>query len=174
MVPIARGDYLLNRDGTCDYGEVTGPAEIDAREVPGKGNLIRTNQGGEGAYFQSISRKNARWPSKNGFGETKSNFGKPSERKQNSEKRQSRFSKAEYANMNGGCEQRGPGRGQSMNRPACFECGNTDLFKDQWHIWIAGTKRWTNTQPPSKKKGGKARNAERLKKVRRAQLCILS
>ena len=31
-------DYLLNRDGTCDYGRIIDPVEIEAYEVSGKHN----------------------------------------------------------------------------------------------------------------------------------------
>ena len=30
-------DYLINRDGTCDYGEIREQAKIEAYEVTGKG-----------------------------------------------------------------------------------------------------------------------------------------
>ena len=41
------GYYPLNREGVFYYGEIGGPTEIDAYEVFGKENLIRTRQGKE-------------------------------------------------------------------------------------------------------------------------------
>ena len=37
-------DYLLNRDGTCDYGEINDAAEIEVCEVVGKDDSTRKRQ----------------------------------------------------------------------------------------------------------------------------------
>ena len=51
-LPIARrGDYLLNRDGARDYGEINDSAEIEARAVSGEDNLTRKRQGEKGRTF---------------------------------------------------------------------------------------------------------------------------
>ena len=71
------------------------------------------------------------------------------------------FRKAEGLDLNGGSEQRGSGWCQSGNKPACFECENTDRFKDQRPIRLAKAKVWANTQPSSTKKGEMGRKAER-------------
>ena len=73
--------------------------------------------------------KNSRRAAENGFRGTKSNSGKPIGRKQNSEERQARLAKVEGLSLNGGFEQMRSGWPQSGNKPACFECGNTDRFK---------------------------------------------
>ena len=44
------GDYLLNRDGTCDYGEISDPSEIESYKVPG-GGFNTQAPGRRGAHF---------------------------------------------------------------------------------------------------------------------------
>ena len=87
------GNYLLNHDGACDYGEVIGHAEIGAPEVSGKGDLIRKHQGGRGVLssnFETIYTTACQ----NGFDVMKSNSGKPIGRKRNSDDPQSRLEKS--------------------------------------------------------------------------------
>ena len=83
----------------------------------------------------------------------KTNFGKPSDRKQNSEGRQTRLSDVDGANLNGDYEQRRSCLDQSGYKPACFDRGNTDRFKAQRPIWLAKTKRRGNTPPTYTKQG---------------------
>ena len=110
----------------------------------------------------------------NGFEETKSNSGRPNERKQNSDGDQARLSKVGCSNLTSGFGQRGSGPGKSGNKPACFKCGNTDRFRDRCPIWLAKTKRWTNTRHPSTKQGGGEKKGRGDEKVRVNQLGILS
>ena len=51
--------YLLNRDVTCDYGEIIDPIAIEVYKVPGRGFNSHA-PGRKGAYFQSIQRQNER------------------------------------------------------------------------------------------------------------------
>ena len=170
-------NYLVNRDGNCDYEEINDSAEIEVCEVAGQGFNPQL-PGREGAHFRSFTRKNARGRGGDGGYQNssrgvKTNFGKPIDREQNSEEFQARLAKVECVNLNGGFEQRRSGWGQPGNKPDCFECGNTDRFAAQFPTYPAKTKRWADTPPPSTKKGENERKAERMKKVRARQLCLL-
>ena len=81
-------------------------------------------------------------------------FGKPTDRKQNSEGRKSRLSKVGGVNSKGDFEQWRHGWDQAENKPARFECGNKERIKAQCPIWIAKTKRWANKNPTTKNTGG--------------------
>ena len=89
----------------------------------------------------------------------KANLGKTCERKQNSGDRQARLEKVEWVSLKGDFEQRRTGWGETENRPACFECGNTDRFKAQFRILAIKEreKRWTNVIPTTGKGGGTKR-----------------
>ena len=157
---IEVGGYLLNRDGALDYGEISGPAEIEAYEVSGKWNLIRNHQGKRNVLSGNFETKYT-GPIRKWFRGMKSNFWKPIDRKQNSGGgRQARLSKVGCLILKGDCEQRILGRNQAWNKPACFERGDTDRFKSQCPIWLAETARWTNTHPAPKKKGGEQKGAK--------------
>ena len=58
MVPIAKwGGYLLNHDGTCDYGEIIDPGDIEAFEVFGNEDIIRNQQGKDRRTFKRFRDK---------------------------------------------------------------------------------------------------------------------
>ena len=148
------GCYLINRDGTCDYGGGTrGPSEIEAYEGFGKEDLISKSQGQRNALTTNFG-ENAQGQAENGFDKMKTIFGNPSERGQNSEERQSRLSKIEGVNSKGDFEQRRHGRNPTENKPAFFERGNTDRFKAQCLIWPAKTKRCAITKQATGNIGG--------------------
>ena len=91
--PIAsRGDYLLSRNGDCDYGEISDLVEIEAYAAFGGRRFNSPTAGRKGTYLQSISRQNERGGvAEKWFRVTISNFGKPIERKLNSDGRQARL-----------------------------------------------------------------------------------
>ena len=64
-----------------------------------------------------------------GFRKMGANFGKTGVGKQNSEGRQARLSKVDGVSLKGDLEQGRAGCGEAENKPACFECGNTDRCK---------------------------------------------
>ena len=68
--------------------------------------------------------------------------------------RQARLEKVDGWSLKGDSEQRRTGWRKAENKPACFECGNTDRFKAQCPIWKAKKKRWTNGAPTQGVKGG--------------------
>ena len=75
--------------------------------------------------------------------------------------RQARFAKVEGVGSDGDFEQRRQVWGQWWgNMTSFWERGNTDRFKDQWPIWQEKEKRWTNTNPASKTKGGSRKEVE--------------
>ena len=49
--------YLVNRDGTFDYGGISDATEIEAYKVPGEENLIRKNQGKEARTLSNSDTK---------------------------------------------------------------------------------------------------------------------
>ena len=58
----------------------------------------------------------------------------------------------EGINLKGDFEQRRSVWGKSENKAACFECGNTHRFKDQFPIWIQKKKSGpAETQQPTPK-----------------------
>ena len=152
------GDYLLNRDGTCDYGKIMDPSEIEAYEVFGEVNLIRKHQGKEKHTFKQFRGGNTRIQNRKRVSvKIKTSFGKQRERKQNPVARRARLSKDEGVNWECAFEQMIQGWGQAENKTSCFDRGNTDRFKAQFPIWIAKTKRWANTSPAIENLGGTKR-----------------
>ena len=51
------GDYLVNHDGTCDYGDIGDPTEIEAYKVPVKYNANRKYRGKEQRTFKQFRGK---------------------------------------------------------------------------------------------------------------------
>ena len=88
---------------------------------------------------------------------------KKGERKQNVEENQARLAKAEGISLKGDFEHRRQGRGKSDDKAACFEFGNTDRFKAQFHTWIQKEQRRANENPTSSTKG----KDQKVKKKRR-------
>ena len=101
----------------------------------------------------------------------KTNFGKAGCRKRNSEGRQARLAQVEGLSSQGDVDQRRQGWGQAGNKPSFSECGNTDRFKAQCHIWKAKKKRWTSTNPTSATEGGEKKEVNtELKKRKRGSV----
>ena len=103
---IEVANYLVSRDGTCDYGKINDSAEIEVYKVPGKGDLIRTHQGGKKRTSNQFRDKSHWGKPKNRFRATQSNFGKLNDRKPNPAGIQARVAKVEGLHLNGGFEQR--------------------------------------------------------------------
>ena len=73
-------------------------------------------------------------------------------RKKSPEEKQARLAKVE-GDLIGDFEHRRSGWGESENKAACFECGNTDHFKAHFPIWIAKKKRRAWERPNTSTKG---------------------
>ena len=72
------GDYLLNHDGTCAYGEHKDHAEIEAFVVLGKGGP-NTKQGKEPRTFKQFRGKMQGVKPEMGFRKMKTGFAKPAD-----------------------------------------------------------------------------------------------
>ena len=70
------GDYLLNRDGTFDCGEISDPGDIEAFEVFGKASIIRKQQGKEQRAFKQFRGQNERGKAENRISENETEFSK--------------------------------------------------------------------------------------------------
>ena len=61
----------------------------------------------------------------------------------------------EGISLKGDFEQRRSGWGETENKAACSECGNTGYFKAHRPIWVRKKKRWVNENPTTSTKGGR-------------------
>ena len=147
--------YLVNRDGTCDYGDFIDPAEIGAYKVCAEDNINMEYKGKEQRTFKQFRGNVQGGQPKIGFRKMETNFGKAGDRKRNSEDRHARLAHVEGLSSDGAFDIRGQCRSQAGNKPSRFGRGNTDRFNAQCPIWKAKQKRWTSTNPASKAKGGK-------------------
>ena len=134
------GDYLLNRDGTCDYGEIIDPADIEAFGVFGKANLIRKQRRKQKRTFKQLLDKMKGRKARIGFQKMQADFGESGWRKQNSDGRKSRLARVDGLNSKGDLEQRRRGWCQAVNKPSFIERGNTDRFEAQCPIWLEKKK----------------------------------
>ena len=174
MGPIARwGRYLVNHDGTCDYGiSATRPKSGPIKSTGGIAK--RRYRGKEPRTFKQFRGKMHGGGPKIVFRKMRANLGKTGAMKQNLEERQARLSKVDGVSLKGDSEQIRTGWCKAENKPACFEYGNTDRFKDQFHIWLEKAKRWTNVAPTSGTKGAKPKGGTQpMEKERGGRLCFL-
>ena len=75
---------------------------------------------------------------------------KSGEMGRNFEERQARFANAEGLKLRGDFEQRRAGWDKAGNKAACFECGNTDRFKEKRPFWKSKKRNGPmKTQPPT-------------------------
>jgi len=59
----------------------------------------------------------------------------------------------EGISLKGDFEQRRSGWSTAENKATCFECGNTDSFKAQFHIWKKKKEKRAGEGLTSKRKG---------------------
>ena len=95
----------------------------------------------------------------------------PNDRIKKSEERQNKLALVEGVTLKGNFEQRRSGWGNEENKPACFECGNTERFKALCPIWLTKRRKIAGIPAPShnqnekgkgkgKGKKGKSKNAK--------------
>ena len=95
---------------------------------PPKGRYLRGQKGKFPRTFKQFERKWTGPKSKICFPKMKANVEQKGGRNQMCEEKKSRLAKVEGINSKGDFEQRRSGWGESENKAACFECGNTDRF----------------------------------------------
>ena len=80
-----------------------------------------------------------------------------------SEERQTKLALVEGITLKGNFEQRRSGWSNEENKPACFECGNTEHFKALCPIWLAKRRKMAGIPAPphNQNEKGKGKVKER-------------